>query len=42
MQIAHAAGFNSKSTFVKYFKQTFGMTPSQYRAQVSQSLKLAK
>jgi AraC-like DNA-binding protein len=28
--LAHACGFNSKTTFIKYFKQQVGKTPSQY------------
>jgi AraC-like DNA-binding protein len=32
LQIAHEAGFNSKSTFNAAFRQHAGMTPSQYRA----------
>lgn len=29
--LAHSCGFNSKTTFIKYFKKIVGMTPSQYR-----------
>ncbi|MBO8152881.1 MAG: hypothetical protein DRP92_02185 [Candidatus Neomarinimicrobiota bacterium] len=31
LQIAFDCGFNSKSTFNKFFKKCFGMTPSEYR-----------
>ncbi|WP_460588999.1 AraC family transcriptional regulator [Haliea atlantica] len=33
LDIAMAAGFSSKSTFNKYFKQVFEQTPSEYRRQ---------
>lgn len=33
LDIAMAAGFSSKSTFNKYFKRTFALTPSEYRRQ---------
>ncbi|MEM6963758.1 MAG: helix-turn-helix domain-containing protein [Bacteroidota bacterium] len=29
--LAHNCGFNSKTTFIKYFKKIVGVTPSQYR-----------
>lgn len=38
LQLAYASGFNSKSTFIKYFKQLEGVTPSQFRS----SLKVSK
>lgn len=34
LDIAHRCGFNSKSTFNKFFKTMTNLTPSQYRKQV--------
>ena len=31
-EIAYDAGFNSKATFYRIFKQLAGLTPSEYRA----------
>lgn len=35
LDLAHAAGFNSKSTFNAYFKNISGMAPSSWRSQYS-------
>ena len=35
LELAHAAGFNSKSTFNTYFKNICGMAPSSWRMQYS-------
>ncbi len=37
LELAHAAGFNSKSTFNAAFKNASGMAPSQWRAQHAQT-----
>lgn len=37
LELAHAAGFNSKSTFNAAFKDISGMTPSQWRARLNDS-----
>ncbi|WP_083191735.1 helix-turn-helix domain-containing protein [Formosa haliotis] len=33
--IAHFSGYKSKTTFIKYFKQIEGITPSEYRKKLS-------
>jgi AraC-like DNA-binding protein len=37
LELAHAAGFNSKSTFNAAFKNASGMAPSQWRAHFAQA-----
>lgn len=37
LAISDEAGFNSQATFYKHFRKIQGMTPKQYRLQVSQS-----
>lgn len=39
--IALASGFNSKSTFIKYFKKELGMTPSQFRNSLQSKAKVS-
>ena len=34
LQVAYASGFNSKTTFIKYFKNMVGTTPSKFRNEV--------
>ena len=37
LDLAFEAGFNTKSTFNKFFKQQIHLTPSQYRKSVSRT-----
>jgi AraC-like DNA-binding protein len=32
-EIAYEVGYNNPKIFTKYFKEEFGVTPSQYQAQ---------
>ena len=35
--IAEACGIKASATFIRHFKNTYGMTPSEYRAQIGAS-----